>query len=345
MKHLLLTLDYELYGDGSGGVFQHIIKPTNRIIEIVESHNAKITIFFEVIEYWRLKEQWEKGNNMGYANNPIYAIEEQLRIAYKKGHDIQLHLHPQWINAQWINGKWIVDNNYWRLSALSENEIVELFTKGKETIEGIINDSNYHCHAVRAGGYNIQPSAAIIKAMRKCGLSADCSIYPGGYEQGSLSKYDYRKVPEVLGKWYCGDTLKEVAQGATDITELPIVAFPMLRLQKYLSLDRIRAIWRNRNSASKSFAAKTVTDGAGKKSKFSKVAYFFRHEAQTWDFCLFSISMHRTYLKKISRQKERDIFVLVGHPKSFVTGKGMEYLLKHAEKEKYDFPTISNLQE
>ena len=34
MKKLLLTLDYELYVDGSGDVFKHIVEPTNAILDV-----------------------------------------------------------------------------------------------------------------------------------------------------------------------------------------------------------------------------------------------------------------------------------------------------------------------
>ena len=30
MKNIILTLDYELYGNGSGNVFRHIIEPTEK---------------------------------------------------------------------------------------------------------------------------------------------------------------------------------------------------------------------------------------------------------------------------------------------------------------------------
>ena len=43
MRTLFLTLDYELYGNGSGDVFHHIIEPTDRILKIAEKYNAKLT--------------------------------------------------------------------------------------------------------------------------------------------------------------------------------------------------------------------------------------------------------------------------------------------------------------
>ena len=144
------------------------------------------------------------------------------------------------------------------------------------------------------------------------------------------------------GMWHCGDSL-EIEVAESDIVELPIVAFPMIRLKKYMSADRIRAIWRNRHSATKTFAAKTSVEDGIKRGKLSKLLYFFGNESQTWDYCLFSKGMHRSFLRKIRRQADRYVFVLVGHPKSFVSGSSFEYLLRLADKEHYSFSTISEI--
>ena len=161
MKKILITLDYELYGNGSGDIFKHIIEPTESILTVCNEHGVKITIFFEVVEYWALKNEWEKGNTMGYAMNPVEAMENYIRTAYGQGHDAQLHIHPQWVNALYENGRWNVDFNAWRLGdykSEGENRLYQLVKKGKETLEGIINHPSYQCTAFRVGGFNIQPS-------------------------------------------------------------------------------------------------------------------------------------------------------------------------------------------
>lgn len=342
MRYILLTLDYELYGNGSGDVFKHIIEPTKKILHICNTYNAKITIFFEVIEYWKLKEEWNKGNKMGYIDNPIVAMENQIQEAYKNGHDVQLHLHPQWVDAKWIHGAWVVNNEEWRLGGYRRNnstEIYNLIKKGKETIEEIIKavDSNYVCSTLRAGGYNIQPSHEIVNAMKLLGMKADCSIVPGAIEKGSLSQYDFSTIPIDKGYWECGKQLE--SEGETGIFEIPIVTFPIIRWKKYFSRERFFAIMNNRKSAINTFNAKTHKQD-NKKSLFSKIAYFFQKEYTTWDFCLFSKSLHKECISKISKQSQRFIFSIVGHPKSFVNGKGVIYLLKQLSKG-YSFITIS----
>lgn len=328
MRSILFTFDYELYGDGTGDIFKHIVEPTERLFEIAREYGIKYTIFFEVIEYWHLKAQWELGNDMGYVHDPITAMEDQLRRAYLEGHDIQLHLHPQWVDAVWHGGRWQLNMSEWclgRYEREGEHSLLNLLKRGKDTLEGIIRPiaPDYSCIALRAGGYNAQPSQRIIEAMREVGLVIDSSIFPGGLESGPRCNYDYTGVDPRLGWWYVSDCLERPVDGATDLIELPIVALPIHRFEKYLSTDRMRALLKNKKSASDTYFSKT----SHKKSLSGKLKYFFEQEWQTWDFCLFSKRLHRRFLQGIEEQ-ERDTLVLIGHPKSFVLGENFETLLK-----------------
>ena len=343
MKSLLLTIDYELYGNGSGDVFQHIIEPTKQLLTIADTYGVKYTFFFEVIEYWKIKEEWNKGNSMGYNEDPILAIENQIRDAYRRGHDVQMHLHPQWVDARWENETWMVNLDKWRLGGYDgtgENSIENLFKRGKQTLEVLLKpvNPNYECIAMRAGGYNIQPSEEIVRAMKAAGIKVDTSIYPGGKETGLLSNYDYTKIDPEKGYWYVGDRLEET--GGRQIMEIPIVAFPMIRLKKFFTRERIKGFFGNMKSAQKSLEARTST--LEKKSgNLDKIRYFFQTEWQTWDFCLFSPLLHKQFLKKIAKQN-RDIFVLVGHPKSFSGCRGLKYLLRNTYG-RYEYKTVRDV--
>lgn len=344
MKSLLFTLDYELYGNGSGDVFKHIIEPTEQILSLANRYGIKFTLFFEVIEYWKLKEEWEKGNTMWYQQNPIEAMENQIREACRQGHDIQLHLHPQWVDGRWENGKWMVNAEKWRLGGYQgkgDNSLSNILKRGKQTLEDLLTPVNpdYKCIAMRAGGFNIQPSGDIVKAMQEAGLKIDSSIYPGGKETGVYSHFDYTAISPKVGLWETGTTLE--IEGKSGILELPIVAFPMLRLKKFMTWERLKGFIRNRKAAQENLAAKTSTTDK-KSSKWDKVKYFFQTEWQTWDYCLFSPLLHKQFLKNINQQN-RNIFVLVGHPKSYSGIRGMKYLLKEAEKNRYKFETVSEI--
>ena len=49
--------------------------------------------------------------------------------------------------------------------------------------------------------------------------------------------------------------------------------------------------------------------------------------------------MHRQFLRGVVKCKNRDLFVLVGHPKSFTTDKGFLFLLEKT-KEFYTYKTL-----
>ena len=345
MKSLILTLDYELYGNGSGNIYTHIIEPTERILTLAGEYKAKITFFVEVVEFWRIEQEWLKGNTMGYSNNPIDDIRKQLQEARMQGHDIQLHIHPQWVDAEYRNGAWSVNLADWRLGGYDkqgEYSLENLLVKGKATLEEWIKpvDTGYECIALRAGGYNIQPSGELVKAMQTAGLKIDSSIYPGGKETGTLSNYDYSSIAADKELWQTGNELEK--EGASGIYELPIVAFPIKRWKKFASIERIKSLFRNTKSTKETFKAKTSTKDGKKSSKLDKIKYFFQDEWQTWDYCLFYVSLHNHFFKQIKKQNERTFFTLVGHPKSFVGDKGFKYLLRKSINN-FHFKTITDI--
>lgn len=341
--NLILTFDYELFGDGSGDIFKHIIQPTKSILEICEKHNVKTTLFFEVVEYWAIKKQWLSGNKMGYTEDPILAIENQLIQAHLEGHDIQLHFHPQWLNAIFHNGKWELDFENWRLGDFTKVKGYDrptLLKKGKETLEEIIQkvDSGYSSCIIRAGAYNIMPSKSIGNAMIQTDLIIDSSVYPGGIENGPLSIYDYSKVPIELDYWFASkEDISQPSDVEKEILEIPIFALPQRRWKKIV-WERIKSILINKKSAVKNLSNKTSN-----KTLSQKVTYWFEKEAVTWDFCLFSKKMHENFFNyiEINLKDKRSNFVLIGHPKNFTSKKSLEYLIKEGKIRKYSFQTLN----
>jgi len=342
MKNMALTLDYELYGDGSGDVFEHMIHPTERILAICRHHDIRLTLFFEVLEYIRLKQEWASGNKMGYTADPTAAIEQQLQSMAAAGHDIQLHVHPQWVNAQYIDGAWQVDFENWRLGDFdvsSAYSIEDMLREGKQVIEDLIKPvfSDYQCTILRAGGYNVMPSEPVYKAMVNVGLKVDSSVYPGGFEAGDLSRYDFRAAPLNLDHWPA--MAEDFCQPVRDskVLEVPIFALPQRRLRK-ISPARIRSMLQNRESAGRALAAKTE-----KRSLWQKIAFFFEKEAFSWDFCLFDMALHKRFFRMIAQHySDRKLFVLVGHPKGFTAERSFEKMIMYAHRKGFSFTTLKD---
>jgi hypothetical protein len=282
--NLILTFDYELFGDGSGNVFTHIIEPTNTILGLCQKQGIKITIFFEALEYLKLKEEWDKGNTMGYTENPVKAIEQQIRRAAKNGHDIQLHIHQQRHNAKYQNDRWELDLNNWRLGefqASTKNGIYELIRESKTALENLIKpvEPDYQCIALRAGGYNIMPSSEVYTAMVELGIKYDSSVYPGGYETGNLSKYDYRNIPLEMDYWWVDEKDIRIASNTKkDILEIPVFALPVPRWQRVFTISKIQSLLFRKKTVMSAVAKEKV----GNKSLRQKLQFILEKEASTW---------------------------------------------------------------
>lgn len=339
--NLILTFDYELFGNGSGDVFKHMIEPTQTILSICDKYNIKSTIFFEVVEYWAIKKEWEKGNTMGYKKNPVEAIENQLRDAFRNGHDIQLHFHPQWLGSEFTEFGWKLNLKNWRLSDFSPVDNIDqnqLLENGIRTLKELLFpvDPNYEPSIIRAGGYNIMPSNEISKSMITNKLFIDSSVYPGGLENGEYSQYNYENVSIHLDYWFADpNDITKPSENQGSILEIPIFALKVKRWKKFNPV-RIKSILINKKSALESIQAKT-----SKSNLVDKIKYWFKEESITWDFCLFDRKMHKFFFNYIENNLlgKRNTFVLVGHPKNFNSKKELEKFIKIGLK-KYSFITL-----
>lgn len=343
--NLFITLDYELFGDGSGDVFTHIVEPTNFILEVCQKAGIRTTIFFEALEYLKIKEEWECGNTMGYSKNPIEAIEQQIQKAAKAGHDIQLHIHPQWYDAKYQNGKWRLDHNHWRLGDFvgSQNYgVKELMSDCKSALEAVVQQvkPDYKCIGLRAGGYNIMPSSKVYLAMLELGIKFDSSVYPGGYESGSLSKYNYRRVPLELDYWW-GDVndIRKVSENSQGVLEIPIFALPIPPWKRVFTYAKVKSLLLGVNNAVSANSKEKLVS----KSIKEKLKYMFQPEPATWDVCMYSKSLHKSYFKYIETHlpEQRSSYVLIGHPKNLQDQSLFKSFIEVAKSRKHEYLFIT----
>ena len=155
--NIIITLDYELFlNDITGTVNNCLIKPMQEIQKICEKHDFKLTIFVDAAYLYRLTE----------LKKDYPALEEDykntvdnIKWLAKLGHDIQLHIHPQWYYSNYNGKEWILDWDHYKLSDMPRDYAFEVFGKSKELLDSIIE---YKTTLFRAGGYSIQDFDTII---------------------------------------------------------------------------------------------------------------------------------------------------------------------------------------
>ncbi len=336
MVCVVLTLDYEIFGNGAGDVRRDVIEPTNRILDICDKYGAKLTIMFEVGEYWAFQQyDSQLRKDLGYS--PCNQMKGQVLDAIKRGHDVQLHLHPQWIGAKYDKGRWELNNLCWRLADLpgglgtreQNNSITGVLYRGKQSLEKMLTTikADYECVCFRAGGFYAQPSKNIIAAMKKVGIRSDSSVVKG-YKSTEPFEVDYSQVDVDKDCWWTTSTEFTMAgEPGENVLELPVSS----KLEPYwknFKFTKLRATLKRRaieNASSGKQGIKTDISSVPKlKTVLRKL---FKKHANTFDFCKLSYKDMLDRIRKYDQFSEQTV-VLIGHSKDFFNDHNFDTLLK-----------------
>jgi len=345
----ILTFDYELFGSGKGDVFKHLVDPTKSILVILNELNLKATFFVEQLEIDAIIELQEHFPPASKEHIEALAVEQQLHDIIQQGHDIQLHLHPQWYKAKYENKEWHLNFDWWRFSALPYNTSedgtpgkYELIKTGKESLEKRVRKTlpTYQCHSFRAGGYNVGDGKSSVDALVNNGLKLDSSVCPGFFSNSKLSKYDYTAVNANLYYWRSKASLLSPDPNATSESclQLPLVTVNSSFREK-LSCARIYTSIKNRKFKSVNYSGTVVV--ATPDNTFSTNTNF--------DVCLSSRAQIKKLYQRIEYLSEYNsdccLITLIGHPKDYSKFSPMKRILKKLSKEQRFITVADFVQE
>ncbi len=177
-KKVILSFDYELFfGDCSGTVQKTLIEPTNQLLDAMDSVGFKGNFFvdWQMLKY--LKEQNTERTDADYE-----LIVAQLKDMIRRGHRVELHIHPHWVDAKYNgDGTWDYSEfRHYSLSTFTEEEIVCMFKEGANLLTNIARqvEPDYILVAFRAGGWAVQPFENIGKGLKAAGIHIDSSVLP-----------------------------------------------------------------------------------------------------------------------------------------------------------------------
>jgi hypothetical protein len=326
---LLLSLDYELCGSGAGDVMRDIVYPTSRILDICERHGAKMTIMCEVGEHWAF-EQHDAGLRKDLGYSPCGVMKAQIIEAIKRGHDVQLHLHPQWIGAEYGKGGWLLRDSSWRVADLpdglgSEEQVTSItgaLHRGKQTLEDALRPvkADYECTCFRAGGFYAQPSQNIITAMKAAGLRADSSVVKR-YKKSTPFEVDYSHVETDKTAWWTTDTdLTTEGYPGEGVFELS-VSSKMEPYWRSLTKTKLRSVLRYWHIEHRSKGGRVASRSVSCLPSCAEVLRrMLKKRPSLFDFCTLS---SKGMLRRIAEHREgaESPVVILGHSKDFVNDR------------------------
>lgn len=220
---MIFGFDYELPLSGARSIDVGLFNPAEKLLEAAQAANIPICLFSDILSYHKFKE-W---GNKEYCSK--YEAQTQKAIDY--GNEIQLHIHPQWLETTYNDDRFYPPLTY-SLADYADPQ-------GEFTIENIIQlsqealsdlckpfDSNFKSVAYRAGGLTLYPhTKRIITALMENGIKIDSTIAKGYYWVNSQLHVDFRNMP-AKPIWFLSPDNAINEEGESGIFEIPIAGKP-----------------------------------------------------------------------------------------------------------------------
>lgn len=224
----ILTFDYELFlGKRTGTINNCVIRPTQFILDVLRKNNAKAIFFVDAAWLLFLKK---------HSSGDFKLVSDQLKEITNIGSSIELHLHPQWINADpEVESKGFESSENYKLHSLSQEAILEVFKNSIELIESVTLQK---VRGFRAGGFCIEPFDQIKPAFETFNIKYDFSLAPGIYlRSGNPYDFDFSDAPKDLLYTFENDVKLPDSQGK--FVEVPLSTYnnnPIYRISNNVLL-------------------------------------------------------------------------------------------------------------
>jgi hypothetical protein len=207
MIDCIFTLDYEIYGNGTGALKDLVYEPGQRLREIFNKWDARFVNFVEVAEL-------EKIEVCG-TDPAIGLVKRQVKELYQEGFEIALHLHPQWSNARYAKGRWQLDYGEYNLCTLSRPRIAHIVESSLNYLRRLVDRPDFTPLSFRAGNWLFQPTETAAGVLAEKGIKIDSSVFKGGRQRNT--SLDYRRAltngyywsfevdvtePDRTGSWF-----------------------------------------------------------------------------------------------------------------------------------------------
>jgi len=308
MIECVFTLDYEVFGNGTGSVRELVLEPADRLRRLFERYDSRFVVFPEVAELELIAA--------ARSDPDIDDVAHQLRSLREGGFEVGLHLHPWWYNGRFEHGGWVLDYSEYNLCALDPARVAELLQKALHFLRSLVGDPGFTPMSFRAGHLLLQPGDAVVNVLTSLGISLDSSVYKGGrWRQHNL---DYGATLKHGHFWrFEDDPTRRDAAGR--MLEVPIhtemVPTWTMLTSKRVGLER-RAAGMSR----------------GRRGLLSRLRDVSYRRAEKLDFCVLSFDEMRAMIERVRAADRRDPsvyrpLVAIGHTKDLIDLDAVEQTL------------------
>ena len=329
-RSLVISVDYEIFGNGTGDVKRHIVEPADRMARLCKRYAVPLTVFFEVEEYLAF-ERFDEPLKRALGYSPSRLIREQITSLAEKGHDIQLHLHPEWYGARFDNGHWRLRMDKQTVDSLFESqaEVDRYVAQRKEVVEALTCRvaPGRKVTTYRAGAFRAQPGIKLLRALEANGILIDSSVVKGLQCGNGRLDLDFRNAPSAKGPWRIKDDVAtEDPKGG--LWEFPIYSVMRRRLHQ-ATPRRLRAKF-SRNVPKDRQREMLNQLGVSGMNLLKSLRFLWQKAPIKLDFHNVSPRKLLDWIRSAPKPAagKPDLLVLIGHTKEHTDDKAFETLLK-----------------
>lgn len=314
MIECIFTLDYEIYGDGEGSLKELVYGPTRELKKIFDQAGAKFVVFVEVAELEKIEV---------FRTDPaISEVKRQVRELYEEGHEIALHIHPQWHNARYIYGKWELCYNECNLCALPKERIAEIVDRSITYLRNILAAPDFTPLSFRAGNWLFQPTQNASDVLAERGIKIDSSVFKGALRH--QYKLDYLRAAKNGYYWRFQDDVN-IPDSHGKLLEIPIYT----KMAPFWKMITPKRIGLQHKDFSGPLTAMQIL------YRLQDVARFL-HPLK-FDFCRMAISELTRMVDAVIRDDLRDPasfkpLITIGHTKDLVDFETVKSFLSYLER-------------
>ena len=346
---IAVTIDYETWHPIPDGMSidwdKDVFIPTDNLLRLCEEQGIPLTLMAEMGEYFWLE-----------ANHPALArrMENQWADAVHRGHDVQIHLHVNWLpelGARQEGGKWIWD---WSKAKANDypGDLGSLVAKCKTTLETVVRkaEPDYRVTSYRAGAYQAQPFRRLYGALVENGIFCDSSVYAGGIspERG----YDYSLAYSAHQPYFANSCDPQLKAPPVEqhVVEIPVFTF------------KPNARWFLDGAEASLFSKRLIDFLTERESDFlSSEAWRRREKARAAVAGLYGLlEPFRRYLNKVlprsvahsvtayrpEKLVDHEYYVLIGHTKGNHDFEGIRRNFRILKDDgRFEFLTLSRMAE
>lgn len=327
MIEFLFTIDYEIYGNGTGRLDALVYEPSRELKKLFDRHSAKFVTFVEVAEL-------EKVEAFG-TDKAVDSVKRQVAEFHREGFELGFHLHPQWANAHFENGEWKLDLSEYNLCQLSPIRIKEIVDKALAYMKYLAGDSQFVPLSFRAGNWLFQPTKAAANVLNQAGICIDSSVFKGGLQR--KNKLDYRRALNNGYFWSFSDDVNK-PDPSGKMTEVPIYS-------------EMVAPWKMATSKRMAYKNQYNATSQSKLDKLVRSMDFLRFQYPLkFDFCRMTLQemismLDRVIMKDKQTPEVYKPIVAIGHSKDIVDFHSIDLYLNHLQMKNIRVVTFRDVLE